>query len=98
MTTSGAAPLGFIRARSVRAPASDLTARAHWVVPSQVLCRHAGALWYGPMPWPRRNPIARVGLCEDDAAIRRVVTDALRIAGHEVTSAHDGGEALRLFT
>ncbi len=42
--------------------------------------------------------MARVGLCEDDAAIRRVVTDALRIAGHEVATAHDGGEALRLFT
>ena len=41
--------------------------------------------------------MARVGLCEDDAAIRRVVTDALRIAGHEVVAAHDGGEALRLF-
>jgi two-component system OmpR family response regulator len=41
--------------------------------------------------------VARVGLCEDDAAIRRVVNDALRIAGHEVVNAHDGGEALRLF-
>jgi DNA-binding response OmpR family regulator len=41
--------------------------------------------------------MARVGLCEDDAAIRRVVTDAMRIAGHEVVAAHDGGEALRLF-
>jgi DNA-binding response OmpR family regulator len=41
--------------------------------------------------------MARVGLCEDDAAIRRVVTDAMRLAGHEVVSAQDGGEALRLF-
>jgi len=41
--------------------------------------------------------MARVGLCEDDATIRRVVTDAMRIAGHEVVAAHDGGEALRLF-
>jgi DNA-binding response OmpR family regulator len=41
--------------------------------------------------------MARVGLCEDDAAIRRVVTDAMRIAGHELVAAHDGGEALRLF-
>jgi DNA-binding response OmpR family regulator len=41
--------------------------------------------------------MARVGLCEDDVAIRRVVTDAMRIAGHEVVAAHDGGEALRLF-
>jgi two-component system, OmpR family, response regulator len=42
--------------------------------------------------------MARVGLCEDDAAIRRVVTEAMRLAGHEVLIAHDGGEALRLFT
>ena len=41
--------------------------------------------------------MARVGLCEDDAAIRRVVTEALRLTGHESVSAHNGGEALRLF-
>ena len=41
--------------------------------------------------------MARVGLCEDDVAIRRVVTDAMRLAGHDVVAAHDGGEALRLF-
>jgi DNA-binding response OmpR family regulator len=41
--------------------------------------------------------MARVGLCEDDAAIRRVVVDAMRLADHEVVVAHDGGEALRLF-
>ena len=41
--------------------------------------------------------MARVGLCEDDAAIRRVVVDAMRLADHEVVAAHDGGEALRLF-
>jgi DNA-binding response OmpR family regulator len=41
--------------------------------------------------------MARVGLCEDDAAIRRVVLGALRHAGHEGVAAHDGGEALRLF-
>lgn len=41
--------------------------------------------------------MARVGLCEDDPAIRRVVLDALRLSGHEVVAAHDGGEALRLF-
>ena len=39
----------------------------------------------------------RVGLCEDDFAIRRVVNDAMRLAGHEVVNAHNGGEALRLF-
>ena len=38
-----------------------------------------------------------VGVCEDDAAIRRLVTQALKFADHEVLSAHDGGEALRLF-
>lgn len=38
-----------------------------------------------------------VGLCEDDPTIRRVVGDALRLGGHEVLVAHDGGEALRLF-
>lgn len=41
--------------------------------------------------------MARVGLCEDDAAIRRVVADAMQISGHEVVAAHDGGEALRRF-
>lgn len=38
-----------------------------------------------------------VGVCEDDAAIRRLVARALQHAGHEVLGAHDGGEALRLF-
>jgi two-component system OmpR family response regulator len=41
--------------------------------------------------------MARVGVCEDDPAIRRVVNDALKLAGHEVATAHNGGEALRLF-
>jgi DNA-binding response OmpR family regulator len=41
--------------------------------------------------------MSRVGLCEDDPAIRRVVGDAMRLAGHEVVSAHNGGEAIRLF-
>ncbi|MXG91838.1 response regulator transcription factor [Nocardioides flavescens] len=41
--------------------------------------------------------MTRVGLCEDDPAIRRVVTGAMRYAGHEVVPAHDGGEAVRLF-
>lgn len=39
-----------------------------------------------------------VGVCEDDVAIRRLLTQALRYAGHEIISAHDGGEALRLFS
>ena len=38
-----------------------------------------------------------VGVCEDDASIRRLVAQALRYADHEVLAAHDGGEALRLF-
>jgi DNA-binding response OmpR family regulator len=42
--------------------------------------------------------MAKVGLCEDDVAIRRVVLEALRIGGHEAVAAHNGGEALRLFT
>ncbi|WP_395656795.1 response regulator transcription factor [Nocardioides sp.] len=42
--------------------------------------------------------MARIGLCEDDPAIRRVVLAALEHAGHEGVSAHDGREALRLFS
>ncbi|WP_310528001.1 response regulator transcription factor [Nocardioides sp.] len=38
-----------------------------------------------------------IGICEDDPAIRRLVTQAMVVSGHEVLSAHDGGEALRLF-
>ncbi len=38
-----------------------------------------------------------IGICEDDPTIRRLVTQAMVFAGHEVLSAHDGGEALRLF-
>jgi two-component system OmpR family response regulator len=41
--------------------------------------------------------VVDVGLCEDDPAIRRVVTQALALTGHSVLTAHDGGEALRLF-
>ena len=41
--------------------------------------------------------MARVGLCEDDSAIRRIVNDALRMSDHEVVNAHNGGEAIRLF-
>lgn len=36
-----------------------------------------------------------VGVCEDDAAIRQVLSRALAYAGHEVLAAHDGAEALR---
>jgi two-component system OmpR family response regulator len=39
----------------------------------------------------------RVGLCEDDPAIRRVVSEGLRLHGHETVTAHDGAEAVRRF-
>ncbi len=38
-----------------------------------------------------------VGICEDDAALRRVLRQALDLAGHEAVTAHTGGEALSLF-
>jgi DNA-binding response OmpR family regulator len=41
--------------------------------------------------------VARIGVCEDDAAIRGVVMGALRMSGHEGVAAHTGGEALRKF-
>ena len=41
--------------------------------------------------------MARVGLCEDDPGIRRVVLGALGHADHVGIAAHDGREALRLF-
>jgi two-component system response regulator MprA len=39
----------------------------------------------------------RVGVCEDDDSIRRVLVRALREAGHTVVVAHDGREAVSLF-
>ncbi|MEH3068571.1 MAG: response regulator transcription factor [Aeromicrobium erythreum] len=42
--------------------------------------------------------MVRVGVCEDEAAIRKVLSRALGAAGHEVVVAHDGGEALRLLS
>jgi DNA-binding response OmpR family regulator len=41
--------------------------------------------------------MARIGLCEDDPAIRRIVLGALEHAGHTGVAAHDGREALTLF-
>jgi len=41
--------------------------------------------------------VVTVGLCEDDPAIRRVVTQALELTGHSVVSAHNGTEALQRF-
>jgi two-component system, OmpR family, response regulator len=36
-----------------------------------------------------------VGVLEDDAAIRRLLGEALRFSGHETLMTHDGSEALR---
>jgi DNA-binding response OmpR family regulator len=41
--------------------------------------------------------MVQVGLVEDDPAIRRIVTESMRLAGHQVDSVHTGGEALRRF-
>ena len=38
-----------------------------------------------------------VGVLEDDASIRRVLGEALRLSGHETLVAHTGAEALRAF-
>ena len=38
-----------------------------------------------------------VGVCEDDVALRRVLRQALLMAGHDAVMAHTGGEALSLF-
>ena len=42
--------------------------------------------------------MARVGVCEDDPAIRRILVDGLRMHEHEPVVAHNGAEAVRLFT
>jgi DNA-binding response OmpR family regulator len=41
--------------------------------------------------------VARIGLCEDDPAIRRIVVKSMQLADHDVVVAHNGGEAVRLF-
>lgn len=41
--------------------------------------------------------MARVGVCEDDPAIRRILVHGLRMHEHEPVVAHNGAEALRLF-
>lgn len=41
--------------------------------------------------------MARIGLCEDEPKVRRLVVEALTSDGHELTVAHRGGEAVRLF-
>jgi len=42
--------------------------------------------------------MAQVLLAEDDNAVRDFVRRALELSGHDVTVAHDGGEACHLIT
>lgn len=41
--------------------------------------------------------VASVGICEDDSGVRRVLTDALRMGGHDVVIARNGREAVQNF-
>jgi two-component system OmpR family response regulator len=41
--------------------------------------------------------VARIGVCEDDPTIRRVLSQLLQRDDHDVVLAHNGGEAMRLF-
>ena len=41
--------------------------------------------------------VIRIGVCEDDESVRRVLAEAFRREGHEVVLARNGGEALRNF-
>jgi two-component system, OmpR family, response regulator len=38
--------------------------------------------------------VTRIGICEDDESVRRVLTDAFKMHGHEVVIARNGHEAL----
>lgn len=38
--------------------------------------------------------VTRIGICEDDPAVRRILTDALKLHGHEIVIARNGHEAL----
>ncbi|WP_370288666.1 response regulator transcription factor [Nocardioides sp.] len=42
------------------------------------------------------DPVLRIGVCEDDPGIRKVLVRGLRSAGHDVTAAQDGREAVAL--
>jgi DNA-binding response OmpR family regulator len=42
--------------------------------------------------------VTRIGICEDDEALRRLLTDAFKLNGHEVVIARNGQEALRNFS
>ena len=41
--------------------------------------------------------VVTVAVCEDDAALRSVLTRSVKAAGHDVVVAHTGAEALRSF-
>jgi two-component system response regulator MprA len=41
--------------------------------------------------------VTRIGICEDDESVRRVLADAFRMSGHEVVLARNGREAVRNF-
>ena len=41
--------------------------------------------------------VSTVAVCEDDPALRSVLSRSIRSAGHDVVVAHDGSEALRIF-
>lgn len=45
---------------------------------------------------PGANRPLTIGICEDDPALRRVLVNGLRWAGHDVVTAHTGAEALRV--
>jgi two-component system response regulator MprA len=42
--------------------------------------------------------MARIGICEDDASVRRVLAEIVKSAGHQPVLAHTGHEAIKLFT
>ena len=41
--------------------------------------------------------MARIGVCEDDASVRRVLVEGLRFSSHDVVLARTGREAMELF-
>jgi two-component system response regulator MprA len=65
---------------SSREPVRDLTTSAHDAHLRGFVVHHGG--------------MTVVGICEDDADVRRVLTDALRMSGHQVVIARNGREAV----